>query len=64
MSIQSAYNEWSQTYDTDENRTRDLDQRIMLETLAGQQFHSILEIGCGTGKRLERVSMLSIFLRG
>ena len=50
MSVQDAYNEWSQTYDTDENRTRDLDQRIMLETLTGQQFHSILEIGCGTGK--------------
>jgi malonyl-CoA O-methyltransferase len=50
MSIQNAYNEWSQSYDTDENRTRDLDQRIMQETLTGQQFRSILEIGCGTGK--------------
>ena len=50
MGIQNAYNEWSQTYDTDRNLTRDLDQRIMLETLAGQQFHLILEIGCGTGK--------------
>ena len=53
MSIQNAYDEWSQTYDADENRTRDLDQRIMLETLTGQQFHSILEIGCGTGKNTE-----------
>jgi ubiquinone/menaquinone biosynthesis C-methylase UbiE len=50
MSIQNAYNEWSQTYDTDRNLTRDLDQQIMLETLASKHFAYILEIGCGTGK--------------
>jgi malonyl-CoA O-methyltransferase len=50
MSIQNAYNEWSQTYDTDRNLTRDLDQQGMREALAGLRFNSILEIGCGTGK--------------
>jgi malonyl-CoA O-methyltransferase len=50
MNIQGAYDEWSQTYDTDRNLTRDLDQQIMLETLANQRFYSILELGCGTGK--------------
>ncbi|HUE99281.1 MAG TPA: class I SAM-dependent methyltransferase [Anaerolineales bacterium] len=50
MSIQKAYNEWSQTYDIDENLTRDLDQKVMRETLANLYFNSILEIGCGTGK--------------
>ena len=50
MSIQKAYNEWSQTYDTDRNLTRDLDQQVLMEKLANQHFHSILEIGCGTGK--------------
>ena len=50
MSIQNAYNEWSQTYDTDQNLTRDLDQGGLRDTLAGLQFESILEIGCGTGK--------------
>jgi malonyl-CoA O-methyltransferase len=50
MSIQDAYNEWSQTYDTDRNLTRDLDGQVMWETLANQRFYSILEIGCGTGK--------------
>ena len=50
MSIQNAYNEWSQTYDTDRNLTRDLDQQIMFEMLANRHFDSILEIGCGTGK--------------
>jgi ubiquinone/menaquinone biosynthesis C-methylase UbiE len=50
MSIQDAYNEWSETYDTDRNLTRDLDGQVMVETLANQRFESILEIGCGTGK--------------
>ena len=50
MNIQSAYNEWSGIYDSNENLTRDLDQQITQKTLAGQRFDSILELGCGTGK--------------
>ena len=50
MDIQSAYNKWSASYDIDENLTRDLDQKVTREALANQRFHSILEIGCGTGK--------------
>ena len=50
MSIQQAYNEWSQTYDTDQNLTRDLDHQILRETLANRRFASVLELGCGTGK--------------
>jgi len=50
MSIQNAYNDWSETYDSDENLTRDLDRQVTREALADRQFHSILEIGCGTGK--------------
>ena len=50
MDIQNAYNEWSQTYDDDENRTRDLDQDVLRRQFDGLQFDSILEIGCGTGK--------------
>ena len=50
MNIQKAYNEWSQTYDTDRNLTRDLDRQIMLEMFANRHFESILELGCGTGK--------------
>ena len=50
MSIQKAYNDWSETYDTDENLTRDLDQKVTRETLADLHFNTILEIGCGTGK--------------
>ena len=50
MSIQNAYNEWSETYDLDENLTRDLDQKVTKESLANFHFDSILELGCGTGK--------------
>jgi ubiquinone/menaquinone biosynthesis C-methylase UbiE len=50
MNIQKAYNDWSETYDTDENLTRDLDQKVTREALANLHFNSILEIGCGTGK--------------
>ena len=50
MGIQDAYNKWSEIYDSNENLTRDLDQQVTRNTLANQQFESILEIGCGTGK--------------
>jgi ubiquinone/menaquinone biosynthesis C-methylase UbiE len=50
MSIQDSYNEWSEMYDSDENLTRDLDEKVTRETLSNRHFKSILEIGCGTGK--------------
>jgi len=50
MSIQNAYNEWAESYDTYENLTRDLDQQITKDVLGKLRFNSILEIGCGTGK--------------
>ena len=50
MDVQSAYNEWSATYDTNENRTRDLDSFLTRSLLGNLAAESILEIGCGTGK--------------
>lgn len=50
MSIQDSYNEWSEIYDSNENLTRDLDEKVTREKLANLRFKSILEIGCGTGK--------------
>jgi malonyl-CoA O-methyltransferase len=58
MSIQKAYNDWSETYDTDENLTRDLDQKVTRDTLANLHFKSILEIGCGTGKNTSFFSQI------
>jgi ubiquinone/menaquinone biosynthesis C-methylase UbiE len=53
MSIQNAYNLWSEIYDSNENLTRDLDQLLTRKAFAGQHFDSILELGCGTGKNTE-----------
>jgi len=50
MSIQQAYNEWSDIYDSNKNLTRDLDQKVIEEQLGDLRFDSILETGCGTGK--------------
>ncbi|HEX4342367.1 MAG TPA: class I SAM-dependent methyltransferase [Verrucomicrobiae bacterium] len=56
MSIQSAYNNWSQTYDADENATRDLDQTVLQRVFGQARFKSIIEAGCGTGKNTEFLS--------
>ena len=48
--VQQAYNSWAQQYDTNENKTRDLEARSLRETLSSISFEHCLEIGCGTGK--------------
>lgn len=50
MSIEKAYNIWANQYDTNENRTRDLDKKCTIETLKKYEFENVLELGCGTGK--------------
>ena len=50
MEVQNGYDEWSGSYDSDENLTRDLDRLMIRSRLGGLQFDSILEAGCGTGK--------------
>jgi ubiquinone/menaquinone biosynthesis C-methylase UbiE len=49
-SIQQAYNSWASQYDTNQNKTRDLEAQSLRETLNKIDFGSCLEIGCGTGK--------------
>ncbi len=50
MNIQKAYDNWSGQYDTNINKTRDLEAVALRETLIGIEFENCLEIGCGTGK--------------
>ncbi len=52
MNNRQAYDSWSETYDTVENRTRDLEAKALRENVAGGDF-DILEIGCGTGKNTD-----------
>jgi len=53
MSIENAYNIWAHQYDTNVNRTRDLDKKCTIETLDNLVFKNVLELGCGTGKNTE-----------
>ena len=50
MNIKEAYNNWSDTYDSDRNLTRDLDRVITKKILANSKYKSVVEFGCGTGK--------------
>lgn len=62
MDIQKAYDNWSATYDSNENRTRDLDRVVTEKALANWQYKSILEIGCGTGKNTRFLSQISEYV--
>jgi ubiquinone/menaquinone biosynthesis C-methylase UbiE len=53
MDTKKAYDTWSKQYDTDDNKTRDLEAQALRLTLAGVPFNNCLEIGCGTGKNTE-----------
>ena len=53
MNIQKAYNSWAEQYDTNQNKTRDLDIKSTKETLEQYRFHNVLELGCGTGKNTQ-----------
>ncbi|GGW99133.1 class I SAM-dependent DNA methyltransferase [Salegentibacter mishustinae] len=50
MKVENAYNIWADQYDTNSNKTRDLDTKSTIETLSKLEFSSVIELGCGTGK--------------
>lgn len=53
MNPQQAYNSWASQYDTNENKTRDLEAQALKNVLSTVSFTTVLEIGCGTGKNTE-----------
>jgi len=53
MKPEQAYNSWASQYDTNENKTRDLEAKALRDVLSMISFNSVLEIGCGTGKNTE-----------
>ena len=53
MDTRQAYNAWASQYDTNINKTRDLEARSLRENLSRLTFSNCLEIGCGTGKNTE-----------
>lgn len=48
--IQDAYNVWADQYDTNRNRTRDVEATALRQVLHPVFFNNCLELGCGTGK--------------
>lgn len=64
MSIEKSYNSWAEQYDTNENKTRDLDRKATIETLSKYNFENVLELGCGTGKNSEWLITKAKFVIG
>jgi len=53
FNVQEGYNQWAHSYDTVENKTRDLDKKALQNILSQYGFLKVLELGCGTGKNTE-----------
>lgn len=52
-SVEEAYNSWAAQYDTNDNKTRDMEASVLRASLSTLSFKTCLEIGCGTGKNTE-----------
>jgi ubiquinone/menaquinone biosynthesis C-methylase UbiE len=50
MNVKEAYQEWSEQYDNNENKTRDLEAVALRAVLSKIEINKVLEFGCGTGK--------------
>ena len=50
MDVRQAYNIWAEQYDSNSNKTRDLESISLRKQLSNYKFNQCLEIGCGTGK--------------
>lgn len=50
MDVRQAYNNWAAQYDTNDNKTRDLEALALKENVGALPVERCLEIGCGTGK--------------
>lgn len=59
MTTRQSYNIWADQYDTNNNKTRDLEAKALRSSLAEISFSSCLEIGCGTGKNTEWLAQKS-----
>jgi ubiquinone/menaquinone biosynthesis C-methylase UbiE len=53
MDTRKAYNLWASQYDTNKNKTRDLEALALRDALKDISIDRCLEIGCGTGKNTE-----------
>src|SRR6266480_5551544 len=61
--IAAAYNDWADTYDTNENRTRDLAGKALRESHLVFAGRKIIEVGCGTGRNTKWLASHSFATR-
>ena len=50
IKVEESYDLWAKIYDTNENKTRDLEALAQKRLIEKYKFDDCLEIGCGTGK--------------
>lgn len=62
MKIEDSYNAWAKSYDSVENKTRDLEAVVLRETFLNPHYGNILELGCGTGKNTGWLSKKADFV--
>jgi len=48
--VKQAYDLWAERYDSDDNKTRDLDARCLMEAKLELTDRNVVEFGAGTGK--------------
>jgi ubiquinone/menaquinone biosynthesis C-methylase UbiE len=51
--IAEAYDQWAETYDTVQNRTRDLAAEVLRKVDLNFVGRKVIEVGCGTGRNTE-----------
>ena len=51
--VRASYDAWAATYDSDRNRTRDLDGEVTRKVLVELALRTVVEVGCGTGKNTD-----------
>lgn len=62
MKIEDSYNSWAKSYDSVENKTRDLEAIVLRETFLNPHYGNVLELGCGTGKNTGWLSKKADFV--
>lgn len=62
--ISKAYDNWAEIYDTNQNKTRDLNAKILRSMSLPVQNKRVLEVGCGTGINSEYFAEQAASLTG
>ncbi len=59
MNVSDGYNLWAETYDSVQNKTRDLENRAIRDLPGGRRFGQTIELGCGSGKNTGFLASIS-----